>query len=111
MRDVILLALAIGYPVVLLWQLRAGKLRDRADLILVLSIGALFLLFARSTADWTSLPTWPWLIGLALLVAATAWSGRIWPKLTWFGTTHPTRRGISTGLQLAVVTAVGLLLI
>ncbi len=104
MRDVILIALAVGYPVLAVWQVHARKLRDRADVLIVLVTGVLFLLIARATADWNSLPSWVWLIGLALMAVATALAGRVWSDLPWFKA-HPVRRGVSTALQLVVAGA------
>ncbi|GAB2566989.1 hypothetical protein [Kribbella endophytica] len=104
MRDVILIALAVGYPVLALWQVHTRKLRDRADVLIVLVTGVLFLLIARATADWNSLPSWLWLVGLALMAAATALAGWTWSSLPWFKA-HPVRRGVSTALQLLVAGA------
>jgi hypothetical protein len=104
-RDVILIALAVGYPVLALWQIHTGKLRDRADVLIVLVTGVLFLLFARATADWNSLPPWIWLVGLALLAVATALTGRTWSDRPWFTSDHPARRAVSTAVQLVVAGA------
>ncbi len=104
MRDLVLIALAVGYPVLAVWQVHTRKLRDRADVLIVLVTGVLFLLIARATADWNSLPPWLWLVGLALMAVATALTGRVWSDLPWFKA-HPVRRGASTAVQLVVAGA------
>ncbi|ADB29976.1 hypothetical protein Kfla_0871 [Kribbella flavida DSM 17836] len=105
MRDIILIVLGVSFPAVALWQIWTGKLRDRAELLIMLSSGVLFLLFARATIDWNALPPRLWLIGLAVMVAATALAGRTWSKLTWVQGAHPARRTVSGVVQvgLAVV--------
>jgi hypothetical protein len=103
-RDFILIALTVAYPLLAIWQILTDKLRDRADVVIVLVTGVLFLLVSRATADWNSLPPALWLVGLALMAAATALVGRSWSGLPWFKA-HPVRRGVSTALQLVVAGA------
>ncbi|MEV6283053.1 hypothetical protein [Kribbella sp. NPDC051770] len=102
MRDLFLIALAVGYPVLALWQLYARKLRDRADVVIVLVTGVLFLLVVRATADWNALPAWLWLVGLALMAGATALAGWRWAELSW---AKSARRGASTVVQLLLAGA------
>lgn len=102
MRNAFVLILALGYPLLAIWQIHTRKLRDRLDLVIVLVAGLLFLLFARTTADWQVVPPWLWLIGLGLLAVATALAGWAWPALTWIGTNRPTLRATSAGLQLFI---------
>lgn len=104
MRDLVLIALTVAYPLLAIWQISTHKLRDRADVVIVLVTGVLFLLISRATADWNSLPPGLWLVGLALMAAATALTGRVWSDLPWFKA-HPVRRGVSTALQLVVAGA------
>lgn len=111
MRDLILIALAVGYPVLALWQIHARKLRDRADVLIVLVTGILFLLIARATADWNELPPWIWLVGLVLTAAAVALAGRVWAELTWFKSGRPALRGVSTALQLLIAAGVIVVLV
>lgn len=105
------IALAIGYPLIALWQLRTRKLRDRLDLLIVLAAGILFLLLARTITNWQELPPWLWLIGLALMAAATAYSGWAWPDLPWLRAARPRRRAVSATLQLLVAAALLALLV
>jgi hypothetical protein len=102
MRNAFILVLALGYPLLAIWQLYTRKLRDRLDLILVLVAGVLFLLFARTTADWQAVPPWIWLIGLVLMAVATALAGGAWPALTWIGSNRPNLRATSAGIQLVI---------
>ncbi|WP_020387822.1 hypothetical protein [Kribbella catacumbae] len=104
-------ALAIGYPLIALWQLHTRKLRDRLDLLVVLAAGFLFLLFARATTDWHALPPWLWLIGLVLMAAATAYSGWVWPHLSWLRSDRPRSRAVSGGIQLFIAAALMALLV
>ncbi|NEA35021.1 hypothetical protein [Streptomyces sp. SID13031] len=104
-------ALAIGYPLIALWQIHARKLRDRLDLLVVLAAGIIFLLLARTITDWQSLPPWLWLIALALMAAATAYSGWAWPQLTWLRSERPKRRATSAGIQLVIAAALLALLV
>lgn len=99
------LALALGYPLIALWQFRTRKLRDRLDLLIVLAAGLIFLLLARTITNWQSLPPWLWLVGLALMAVATAYSGWAWPHLTWLRSERPKRRATSAGLQLVIAAA------
>lgn len=102
MRNLFILVLALGYPLLAIWQIYARKLRDRLDLIIVLAVGVLFLMFARTTADWQSTPTWLWLIGLALMAVATALAGWAWPSLRWIGSNRPSLRATSAAIQLLI---------
>lgn len=104
-------ALAVGYPLIALWQFHTRKLRDRLDLLIVLAAGFLFLLFARATTDWHALPAWLWLIGLVLMAAATAYSGQAWPHLDWLKSDRPRRRAVSAGIQLLIAAALTALLV
>nr|WP_238357190.1 hypothetical protein [Kribbella italica] len=97
--------MAVGFPVLAIWQILAHKLRDRADVVIVLVTGIVFLLFARASANWNSLPPWLWLVGVALMAVATALSGRIWAGLAWFTAERP-RRALSAVLQLLLAGAV-----
>ncbi|GAA1588930.1 hypothetical protein GCM10009789_48240 [Kribbella sancticallisti] len=102
MRNVFVLALALGYPLLAIWQIQARKLRDRLDLLIVLAAGVLFLLFARATTDWQAVPPWIWLIGLVLLAVATALAGWAWPALRWIGSGRPRLRTTSVAVQLVI---------
>jgi hypothetical protein len=102
MRNAFVLALALGYPLLAIWQIHTRKLRDRLDLVIVLAAGILFLLFARTTVDWQAVPPWLWLIGLGLLAVATALAGGAWPGLTWIGSNRPALRATSAGIQLLI---------
>jgi hypothetical protein len=102
MRNAFILILAIGYPLIAIWQIRSRKLRDRLDLVILLAAGLLFLLFARATADWQAVPPWLWLIGLALLTVATVLAGWAWPALTWIGSNRPRLRATSATIQLVI---------
>jgi len=105
------IALAVGYPLLALWQIRTRKFRDRLDLLIVLAAGFLFLLFARATANWQSLPPWLWLLGLALMATATAYSGWAWPQLPWLKSDRPGRRAVSGAIQLLIAAALVALLV
>jgi hypothetical protein len=105
------LALAVGYPLIALWQVHTRKLRDRLDLLIVLATGMLFLLLARTITNWQDLPPWLWLVGLALMAAATAYSGWAWPDLTWLRAARPRRRVASAGLQILIAAALLALLV
>jgi hypothetical protein len=105
------LALALGYPLIALWQLHTRRLRDRLDLVIVLAAGLIFLLLARTITNWQALPPWLWLVGLALMAAATAYSGWAWPHLTWLKSERPMRRAASAGLQLVIAAALLALLV
>ncbi|WBQ04714.1 hypothetical protein [Kribbella sp. CA-293567] len=107
----IAIALAVGYPLLALWQIRGRKFRDRLDLLIVLTVGFLFLFLARATADWQSLPPWLWLVGLVLMAAATAYSGWAWPQLPWLKSEHPGRRAVSAAIQLFIAAALLALLV
>jgi hypothetical protein len=112
MRTVFLLVLAIGYPLLVLWQLQSGRLRDRLDVVLVLVVGVLFLLFARATVDWQAAPPWLWLIGLVLLAAGVVRAGWAWPMLQWRNSRRRGRLGwriTSVAIQLAI--AAGLIVV
>ena len=111
MRNVFVLVLALGYPLLAIWQIHARKLRDRLDLVIVIAAGILFLLFARTTVDWQSTPPWIWLIGLALMAVATALAGWAWPSLRWIGSNRPTWRATSAGLQLVIAAVLVAILI
>lgn len=102
MRSLFVVVLALGYPLLAIWQVHARKLRDRLDLVIVLVVGVLFLMFARTTADWQSIPPWLWLIGLALMAVATALAGWAWPSLRWIGSNRPTLRATSAAIQLVI---------
>jgi hypothetical protein len=105
------IALAVGYPLLALWQIRTRKLRDRLDLLIVLAAGLLFLLLARTLTNWQDLPPYLWLIGLALLAAAIAYSGWAWPDLPWLRPTRPSRRAFSATLQLLIAAVLVALLV
>ncbi|MDX6281828.1 MAG: hypothetical protein QOH03_2899 [Kribbellaceae bacterium] len=105
------IALAVGYPLIALWQIHTRKLRDRLDLLIVLAAGALFLLLARTITNWQDLPPWLWLVGLALMAAATAYAGWAWPDLTWLRAARPRRRAVSATLQLLIAAALLALLV
>lgn len=105
MRNVFLIALVIGYPLLATWQISTKKLRDRVDLLIVLAAGVLFLLFARTTVDWQEFPPWLWLIGLCLFAVAVAFTGRAWPHLTWLSSKRPQLRAFSASLQLVIAAA------
>jgi hypothetical protein len=102
MKTAFALALAIGYPLLALWQIHRRKLRDRLDLVLVVAAGVLFLFFARATVDWQAVPPWLWLIGLALLAADVVLAGWAWPDLNWTDARRPGRRATSVTIQLAI---------
>ncbi|MEV8378474.1 hypothetical protein AB0P21_37395 [Kribbella sp. NPDC056861] len=104
-------ALAVVYPLLVLWQIRARKFRDRLDLLVVLAAGFIFLLFARATANWQTLPPWLWVVGLALMATATAYSGWAWPQLPWLKSGHPARRAVSAAIQLLIAAALVALLV
>jgi hypothetical protein len=105
MRNVFLMALMIGYPLLASWQISTKKLRDRLDLLIVLAAGALLLLFARTTVDWQEFPPWLWLIGLGLFAVAVGLTGRAWPHLTWLSSKRPQLRAFSATLQLVIAAA------
>jgi hypothetical protein len=105
------IALAVGYPLLALWQIRTRKLRDRLDLLIVLAAGILFLLLARTLTNWQDLPPYLWLVALALLAAATAYSGWAWPDLPWLRPTRPRRRATSAALQLLIAAVLVALLV
>ena len=105
MRTALALVLAIGYPLLALWQIHRRKLRDRLDLVLVVAAGVIFLLFARATVDWQAVPPWVWLIGLALLAADVVLAGWAWPHVQWTNARRPGRRATSVTIQLAIATA------
>jgi hypothetical protein len=111
MRAVLLLVLAIGYPLVAGWQLHRRKLRDRLDAVLVLLAGVLFLLFARATVDWETVPSWLWLFGLALLAIDVGVAGWAWPDLQWTTSRRPVRRLTSATVQLAIAAALIVVLV
>lgn len=102
MRNLFVLVLALGYPLLAIWQIHARKLRDRLDLVIVLVVGVLFLMFARTAADWQSTPPWLWLIGLALMAVATALAGWAWSGLQWIGSNRPNLRATSAAVQLLI---------
>jgi len=102
MRTVVLLVLAIGYPLIAAWQLHRRKLRDRLDAVLILLAGVLFLLFARATVDWQAAPPWLWLVGLALLAVDVVLAGWAWSDLQW---TKSRRHLTSATIQLAIAAA------
>ena len=108
MRTVFLLVLAIGYPLVAAWQLHRRKLRDRLDVVLILFAGVLFLLFARATVDWQSVPPWLWLIGLGLLAVDVVLAGWAWSDLQW---SKSRRRLTSATIQLAIAAALVVVLL
>ncbi|MFI5736231.1 hypothetical protein ACIA49_39315 [Kribbella sp. NPDC051587] len=111
MTTIIQLVLAIGYPLIILWQLRSGRLRDRADPVLLIGVGIFFLLVARHTVDWTAVPPVLWLVGLLILAVDTVYAGRVATELPAITRVHSTRRVVSVGLQLLVVAVlIGLLL-
>ncbi|GAA0941943.1 hypothetical protein GCM10009554_33990 [Kribbella koreensis] len=105
------IALAVGYPLLALWQIRARKLRDRLDLLIILVAGILFLLLSRTITNWQHVPSWLWLVGLALLAAATAYSGWAWPDLPWLRPARPRRRAISAATQLIIAATLVALLV
>jgi len=105
MRNVFLIALVIGYPLLASWQIATNRLRDRLDLLIVLAAGVLFLLFARTTVDWQEFPPWLWLIGLVLFAVAIALSGRAWPDLTWLSSKRPRLRAFSATVPLVLAAA------
>ncbi|MFG1910948.1 hypothetical protein [Kribbella sp. NPDC048928] len=111
MRELLPLIPALGCPLLVLWELRSGRLRDRADHGILLAISALLLLFARATVDWTAAPPWVWLIGLLLFVVASVAAVRKAAGLPWFTAWHHKRRITWTGLQLLVVGALAVLLV
>lgn len=106
MRSLIALGLALAFPLLALWQVqratagKSGGVRDRAELIILVLAGALFLLFSRAVTEWQSVSPFLWLLALALLVAAVAFSGRAWPKLEWIKSPRPRLRILSVTLQL-----------
>lgn len=105
MRTVLILVLAIGYPLLALWRIRRRKLRDRLDVLLILAAEVLFLLFARAIADWQATPPWLWLIGLLLLAAGVAAAGWAWPHLDWTKSRRHGRHGhrvMSATIQLII---------
>lgn len=83
---------------------RAG-VRDRGEVLTVLTTGVTLLVLARALVDWTVVP-WPlWLVGLALTAGAVLLAGLAWDKLPWI---HPIRRPLriaSVVLQVAVAAA------
>ncbi|QNE23125.1 hypothetical protein F1D05_24430 [Kribbella qitaiheensis] len=101
----IVLVLAIGYPLLVLWQLNGRKLRDRLDVVVVFAVGFLFLLFARTTVDWQAVPPWLWLIGLLLLATSVVRAGWAWPDLQWTNSRRGGRRATSAAIQLVIATA------
>jgi hypothetical protein len=105
------IALAIGYPLIALWQIHTRKLRDRLDLVIAIAAGILFLLLARTITNWQDLPPWLWLVALALMAAATAYSGWAWPDLPWLRPARPRRRAVSAFLQLLIAAALLALLV
>jgi hypothetical protein len=108
MRTVFALVLAIGYPLLGLWQIDRRKLRDRLDVVLILAAEILFLLLARTIVDWQETPPWLWLIGLVLLAAGVAAAGWAWPDLNWTNARRHGRHGhraISVTIQLAIAAA------
>ena len=105
MRTVFALVLAIGYPLLALWQIYRRKLRDRLDVLLVLAAGVLFLLLARTIVDWQETPPSLWLIGLVLLAAGVALAGWAWPDLHWMNSRRHGRHGhraASVTIRLAI---------
>jgi hypothetical protein len=111
MREILPLVPALGCPLLMLWELRSGRLRDRADHVILVAIGALLLLFARATVDWTAAPPWLWLIGLLLFVVASVAAVRNATGLPWFRERHHKRRIAWTGVQLLVVGVLAALLV
>ena len=108
MRTVFVLVLAIGYPLLALWQIHRRKLRDRLDVVLVIAAEVLFLLLARAIVDWQATPPWLWLIGLVLLAAGVAMAGWAWPHLHWTNSRRHGRHGhraTSVTIQLAIAAA------
>lgn len=105
MRMIFALVLALGYPLLAYWQIHRGKLRYRLDVILALAVGFLFLLFARTTVDWQTVPPWLWLIGLLVLAAGVVRAGWVWPDLRWTNSRRRGRHATWAAIPLAIAAA------
>ena len=115
MRDLLIITLSLGYPILVLWQLHRtlqpgeavpGALRDRLELLTVLAAGLLFLMFGRALVDWEAVPPWLWLIGLVVLAVAVVQAGRAWPRLSWLKAKRPRARAASGAAQLLLSAAI-----
>ncbi|WP_433169224.1 hypothetical protein [Kribbella sp. CA-247076] len=82
-----------------------GGVRDRGEILTVLTTDVTLLVLARALVDWNVVP-WPlWLVGLALTAAAVLLGGMIWDRLPWIASARRPLRIASVTAQVAIAVA------
>jgi hypothetical protein len=84
---------------------KGSGVRDRGEALTSITADIALLVVARAMVDWTDVPWFLWLVGLALTATAVLLAGLAWSRLPWISSGRRSLRLASATTQVAVAVA------